>query len=127
VTGLLDAHGLVWWLTDDRRMSRRADAFVRDPATRILVSAATVWEIAIKVAQGRLTLPSEPPRLREVLEAERMIPLVIEFEHVLAAAVLPAIHRDPFDRLIVAQAQALGIPIITGDPMIARYGVETIW
>ena len=127
MTGLLDAHGLVWWLTDDRRLSRRAHACIRDPATRILVSAATVWEIAIKVAQGRLTMPIEPSRLREVIVAERMIPVAIEFEHVLAAAVLPAIHRDPFDRLIVAQAQALGTPIITGDPIIARYDVETIW
>ena len=127
MTGLLDAHGLVWWLTDDPRLSRRAHAFVSDPASRIMVSAATVWEIAIKVAQGRLTLPSEPARLREVLVAERMIPLVIEFEHVIAAAALPPIHRDPFDRLLVAQAQSLGIPVITADPAIVRYGVQTIW
>ncbi len=127
MTGLLDTHGLIWWLTNDGRLSVRVLAFIRDPATRVLVSAATAWEVAIKVAKGRLSVPVEPSRLLEAVIAERMVPLAIAFDHAVAAASLPRIHADPFDRLIVAQAQALAIPIITADPHIARYGVETIW
>ncbi len=127
MTGLLDTHGLIWWLTNDGRLSPRVLAFIRNPATRVLVSAATAWEVAIKVAQGRLSVPVEPSRLLEAVIAERMVPLAIEFDHAVAAASLPRIHGDPFDRLIVAQAQALAIPVITADVAIGRYGVETLW
>lgn len=126
--GLLDTHGLIWSLMDVARLSERARSLLEDPANRVLVSAVSAWEIAIKVAQGRLTLPVSPSQLLDVVTHQlRMEALPITFEHAVAAATLPRIHGDPFDRLIVAQAQALGIPVITADPAIARYEVQTIW
>jgi len=128
VIGLLDTHGLIWSLTDVTRLSDRARTLLEDPANRVLVSAVSAWEIAIKVAQGRLTLPVPPTQLLDVVTRQlRMEALPIAFEHAVSSASLPRIHGDPFDRLIIAQAQALGIPIITADPQIARYEVETIW
>lgn len=124
---LLDTHGLAWWLTDDRRLTLRVRSLIGDPTSRILVSAASAWEVAIKAARGRIFLPIEPGRLLDVVLAERMEPVAIEFEHGIAAAELPPIHTDPFDRLLIAQARLLRVPILTADPQIARYDVETIW
>lgn len=126
--GLLDTHGLIWSLTDVTRLSDRARALLEDPTNRVLVSAVSAWEVAIKVAQGRLTLPVPPTQLLDVVTRQlRMEALPISFEHAVAAAALPRIHGDPFDRLLVAQAQGLGIPVITADPAISHYEVETIW
>ncbi len=128
MTWLLDTHGLIWALAGDDRLSPRARSIVADPANRVLVSAATAWEVALKVAIGRLTIPVAPERLIEIVTGPmRMETVALEFAHALAAAALPPIHRDPFDRLIVAQAQALGVPILTADPRVAAYGVATVW
>ena len=127
MNGLLDTHGLVWWLANDRRLTPRVRALIGDPASRILVSAVSAWEIGIKAALGRLDLPFEPRDLRDAVGAERMEPIAIEFEHAIAAAELPPIHNDPFDRLLIAQARALRVPILTADLKIARYDVATIW
>lgn len=126
--GLLDTHGLIWSLTDVTRLSDRARTLLEDPTNRVLVSAVSAWEVAIKVAQGRLILPVPPTQLLDVVTRQlRMEALPITFEHAVAAAALPRIHGDPFDRLLVAQARVLAIPIITADPAISRYEVETIW
>ena len=126
--GLLDTHGLIWSLTDVTRLSDRARTLLEDPTNRVLVSAVSAWEVAIKVAQGRLILPVPPTQLLDVVTRQlRMEALPISFEHAVAAAALPRIHGDPFDRLLVAQARVLAIPIITADPAISRYEVETIW
>jgi len=128
VIGLLDTHGLIWSLTDVTRLSDRARTLLEDPTNRVLVSAVSAWEVAIKVAQGRLILPVPPTQLLDVVTRQlRMEALPITFEHAVAAAALPRIHGDPFDRLLVAQARVLAIPIITADPAISRYEVETIW
>ncbi|MFO1538867.1 MAG: type II toxin-antitoxin system VapC family toxin [Chloroflexota bacterium] len=128
MTWLLDTHCLIWTLTGDERLSPRARSVVADPANRILVSAATAWEVALKVAIGRLTIPVAPERLLDIVTGPmRMETVPIEFVHALAAASLPPIHRDPFDRLLVAQAQALGVPILTADTRVAAYGVATAW
>jgi len=128
VIGLLDTHGLIWSLTDVTRLSDRARTLLEDPTNRVLVSAVSAWEVAIKVAQGRLILPVPPTQLLDVVTRQlRMEALPISFEHAVAAAALPRIHGDPFDRLLVAQARVLAIPIITADPAISRYEVETIW
>jgi PIN domain nuclease of toxin-antitoxin system len=106
----------------------RAASLLGDRDVRILISAASAWEIAIKHAKGKMRLPVAPADLLEVVARDlRMEPIPVEFEHAIAAAELPPIHNDPFDRLLIAQARALRIPILTADPQIARYDVETIW
>ncbi len=125
---LLDTHAFLWWMADDPRLSAEARAVIGDGANDILVSAAVAYEIAIKVAAGRLDLPAQPEDYLPLrIESEGFEELPIALSHALRAAALPPIHRDPFDRLIVAQAQLEGLPILTVDPMIARYEVETIW
>ena len=125
---LLDTQAFLWWDLDDRRLSTSVKELVDDAGSEIYVSAASAWEIAIKVGRRRLELPASadsyvPARLAEY----RFRALPIEAEHALRVATLPYLHRDPFDRLLVAQAQIEGLPIITPDPAIARYDVETIW
>ncbi len=125
---IADTHALLWWLLDDPRLSPSARAVIGDGATHILVSAAVAMEIGVKAARGRLLLPLPAEELvLAAIAAEGFEPLAIEVAHALHAAALPAIHRDPFDRLLVAQSQLEGLPILTVDPVIARYEVETIW
>jgi PIN domain nuclease of toxin-antitoxin system len=127
VTALLDTHAFLWWLVDDRRLTERARSAISDPAATLLVSAATAWEIGLKVALGRLRIPVPPDRMLHVIADEGFEPLAIEWQHAIAAAALPSVHRDPFDRLLVAQAQILAVPIITRDADIARYDVDVLW
>jgi PIN domain nuclease of toxin-antitoxin system len=125
---LLDTHAFLWWMAGDARLSDRARTVMVDPDNVLLLSAASAWEIGMKVANGRLRIPIEPAALlAHVARDERLDPVAIGFDHALVAAALPPLHRDPFDRILVAQAQALGVPILTMDPDIARYPVETIW
>lgn len=123
---LLDTHAFLWANSDPGRLEPHRGV-VEDPANQRLVSAVTSWELAIKVAVGRLVLPDTPTRwVPERLRALAATPLAIDHRHALAVADLPAIHRDPFDRLLVAQARALGVPILTADRVIARYDVKTL-
>jgi len=123
---LLDTHIFLWLLTDPERLGESLQV-AEDPANELVVSAASSWEIAIKYRLGRLALP-EPPeryvpdRLREIGGTA----LAIEHTHALAVAALPPLHRDPFDRLLIAQAGRLGIPILTADRAIVAYDVETV-
>jgi PIN domain nuclease of toxin-antitoxin system len=125
---LLDTHALLWWNVDDERLSTAAKDVIRDGRNEILVSAASIWEIAIKSAKGRLDLPSEVQEyVDDRFRRNRWSPLAIDVRHVIRAASLPEHHRDPFDRALIAQAQVEGVPIITTDAAITRYDVETIW
>lgn len=123
---LLDTHVFLWSHVDPHRLGEGL-TLLEDEDNQLIVSAASAWEIAIKHANGRLSLP-EPPesylpvRIRE-LGAR---PLAIEHAHALAAAGLPGIHRDPFDRMLVAQAGALEATLMTADARIARYPVATV-
>ena len=113
---------------EDRRLSARARSLTMDRANTVVLSAASAWEIGVKVAAGRLRVPLPGGVLTAaVVQDEAFERLDITFDHVLTATALPPIHRDPFDRILVAQARALGCPILTADPMIARYDVEAIW
>jgi len=128
VRALIDTHALLWWLLADDRLSPVARDLIADGANKILVSAATGYEISLKAAAGRLTVPGAivafvPSRVA----AEGFESLPISIEHAARAGTLPSIDRDPFDRLLVAQAQIEGLPIVTADPAIGRYDVETIW
>lgn len=123
---LLDTHVFLWLNTEPERLGRHL-AVVEDPGTERLVSAASAWEIAIKHGNGRLSLPEQPARYVPArLHAIAASALPVEHVHALAVADLPALHRDPFDRLLVAQAIVEHVPIVTADPAIAQYPVETL-
>jgi PIN domain nuclease of toxin-antitoxin system len=128
VKALLDTHTFLWWNLGDPQLSARARAFIAEGKNEIFVSAASAWEIAIKVSKGRLVLPESPERYM----ANRMahfgfLALPIQLSHALRVASLPSIHDDPFDRLLVAQSQMENLPILTADPEIARYPVDILW
>ena len=125
---LLDSHAFIWWVLDAPQLSGRCRTILGDVSNDILMSVASSYEIAYKAERGRLTLPQPPTEyLRDRLAANAFGSLPIELPHALRAATLPAIHGDPIDRIIVAQAQIESIPILTADPAIGRYDVETIW
>jgi PIN domain nuclease of toxin-antitoxin system len=125
---LLDTHTFLWWVLEDSRLSATARETIVDPDVEVLVSPVSAWEIAIKTADGRLELPEQPcPYVLSRMAANAFHELPITVEHCLRTADLPPIHRDPFDRLLVAQAREEDIPLVTGDPAITRYDVETIW
>jgi PIN domain nuclease of toxin-antitoxin system len=121
---LLDTQALLWWLTDDSLLSAAAREAIADPDNQPLVSAASVWEIAIKRSLGKLTAPDHLP---DDIAAEGFEWLPISADHAWRVRELPLHHRDPFDRLLVAQALGEGLPIITTDPSFAPYGVEVRW
>jgi PIN domain nuclease of toxin-antitoxin system len=125
---IADTHAFLWLLTDDRRLSRRARTVLEDDANTIYLSAASVYEITLKARLGRLVLPEAP----ESYIADRLAlgvfrPLVISIAHAARAGSLPFIHGDPWDRLLVAQAQLESAAIITADRSFGAYDVETIW
>jgi PIN domain nuclease of toxin-antitoxin system len=123
---LLDTHIFLWLNTEPERLGERL-ALVEDDGNALLVSAASSWEIAIKYGLGRLPLPEAADRyVPERLRALGAEAIAIEHSHALAVAGLPKLHRDPFDRLLVAQAGLLDIPILTADPQIAAYPVHTL-
>jgi PIN domain nuclease of toxin-antitoxin system len=125
---LLDTHTFLWWVLDDPNLSEAGREIIGDGSNEVIVSAATAHEIGIKAASGKLSLP-EPPEIYVPgrIRSEGFASLAIDVTHALRAARLPMIHRDPWDRLLIAQAQVEGIPIITADPAIGRYDVDTIW
>ncbi len=125
---LLDTHAFLWWNADDDRLSDQARAIIADGRTEVLVSVASIWEVATKVAKGRLSVPGEVGRyVADRLERNHWLSLPIGVEHAVRAAALPRIHLDPFDRMLVAQAQLEDVPILTTDAVLTRYDVETIW
>ena len=124
---LLDTQCWLWMAASPEKLSPRARALVRTTEHELYLSAASAWEIAIKHALGKLRLP-QPPSVtcRPAVETLRTLPLPIDQSHALRVAVLPSHHRDPFDRLLVAQAQIEDLPILTADPVFGRYDVEVI-
>jgi PIN domain nuclease of toxin-antitoxin system len=123
---LLDTHVFLWLHTEPERLGEHL-AVVEDKRSQLLISAASSWEIAIKYGLGRLALPEPPERyVPERLRAIGAQALAIEHTHALAVAALPQLHRDPFDRLLVAQAGLLDVPILTADPQLVRYPVRTL-
>jgi PIN domain nuclease of toxin-antitoxin system len=124
---LLDTHAFLWWTTDDPRLPDATREAVAG-AGRVVFSAASGWELAIKVATGRLTLPGPVDRFvtaQLALNAFEVLP--VSLRHALGVASLPAVHTDPFDRLLVSQALAEGMTIVTADRRIAGYPVEVLW
>ena len=126
---LLDTHSFLWWMSQrGARLSPSARDVILPESTQVLISVVTAWELALKAGAGRLDLPEPVERyLPRRIRRHRLKVLDITLEHAIRAGRLPPIHRDPFDRMLVAQAQVEGIPIVTNDPAITRYDVETIW
>ena len=120
---LIDTHVLLWWLADDPRLSGKARELIADPANAIAVSAATAWEIAIKQALGKLVFDGD---LEVVVGEQGFQMLPITFAHAAGVRQLPEIHRDPFDRMLVAQARAENRALLSADPVIASYPVNVI-
>lgn len=121
MTLLLDTQVVLWWLRDDRRLGRDARRTIAT-ADDAYVSAASIWEIAIKQSRGRLVAP---PALLDAILAD-FRPLEITFDHALAVRDLEPIHADPFDRMLVAQATVERLTLVTNDPDIARYRVPVL-
>ena len=120
---LLDAHALLWWLADDATLGDAARRSIADPSVDVLVSAATVWEIGIKRALGKLDAPDELP---EAIERSGFGGLPVTLVDADVAAGLPPHHRDPFDRMLVAQATRLGAIVVTRDASFTPYGVRIL-
>lgn len=120
---LIDTQVFLWWLGDDPRLGPRARDLIANAKNQIYVSAATAWEISIKKSIGKLNAPDD---LDAIAEEEGFEKLPISFFHGERAGDLPQHHRDPFDRMLVAQSQAEGLEIITADSTIPSYAVKTI-
>jgi PIN domain nuclease of toxin-antitoxin system len=128
LTILLDTHALLWWVTDDPRLSSAARERIRDVGNRVLVSSASGWEITTKHRLGKLELRDwDPMELPLHLEKDRMEVLPISLDHALRAGSLEGSHRDPFDRILIAQSRAEDLPVVTRDPVFRQYDVEVIW
>ncbi len=125
---LVDTHTWLWMLSAPDRLPARVREIVANPSTEVLVSAATAWEIAIKHGLGKLPLP-EPPStfVPSRLASSGCVALAIDHGHALTAGALPSHHRDPFDRLLIAQSQVLQIPLCSGDRAVAAYEVDLLW
>ncbi|HME99826.1 MAG TPA: type II toxin-antitoxin system VapC family toxin [Terriglobia bacterium] len=124
---LLDTQIWLWLCKSPERVSKRTLRQLENERNELLLSAASVWEIAIKYSLGKLPLPSPPAEyIPEGLTMTGTHPVAVQFSHAVRVARLPFHHRDPFDRLLIAQAQAEGIPIVTADPNFKRYDVEII-
>jgi PIN domain nuclease of toxin-antitoxin system len=125
---LLDTHSFLWFIGGSERLSARARKLIEERENRILISVASLWEIAIKHGNGKLTLDRPFAELiPEQLERQQIGVLTIELHHLVELVRLPQHHRDPFDRLIAAQAIAEGIPVISVDPALDAYGVQRLW
>jgi PIN domain nuclease of toxin-antitoxin system len=124
---LLDTHVVYWWFADAPRLSHRASSIIAHSSNIILVSAATAWELAIKVQLGKIDALSLVVDLALYAAEEGFVELAISIEHATRAGLLPRHHRDPFDRLLVAQAQALNVPILSADAILDRYDVRRLW
>lgn len=124
---LLDTHAFLWFVAGDARLSRRARRAMENEEAVLFLSAASVWEMAIKSSLGRLTLPA--PAVDYVAGKVRggLQMLSVDWSHAAAVETLPFHHRDPFDRVLVAQAQAEKLAIVTGDVAFRQYDVQILW
>jgi PIN domain nuclease of toxin-antitoxin system len=127
MTILLDSHVFFWWLTDDPKLSRNAADLIRDDSD-VHVSAVVALEIANKVRTGKWQ-DAKPllDRFFDIVMEEGFLPLPITLEHARLAGSLPGAHRDPFDRMLAAQAQIENVPLVTADPVFRAFGTRVLW
>lgn len=125
---LLDTHAFLWWIADDPRLSPAAREAIADGANAVYLSAVSVWEMVIKMGLGRLELPEDTESfIAQQLQQNGFRPLAMTLPHALAVRHLPPLHKDPFDRLLVAQARHEELAIISGDEAVRRYPVAVVW
>lgn len=125
---LLDTHALLWWFDGNRRLSAKVRRLIEDEQTEVLVSAASAWEISTKSRIGKLRIAEAiSQRLPETVASQGFTPLPISLTDAQRAGWLATEHRDPFDRMLAAQAQAHDVPIATNDPAFASLGVKVVW
>jgi PIN domain nuclease of toxin-antitoxin system len=125
---LLDTHTLIWWMTTDARLSKAARLLIEKKENVSLVSAVSAWEIATKVRLGRLPAAADlVQNFVADLERERIAILPVDAEHGIRAGLLPGPHKDPFDRMLIAQALAEDVPIVSNDRALDGYGVRRLW
>ncbi|MDP9177935.1 MAG: type II toxin-antitoxin system VapC family toxin [Gemmatimonadota bacterium] len=125
---LLDTHIWLWMIAERERFDAETTAVLENSANELLLSAASSWEIAIKHSLGKLTLPTPPARyVPQQIAKTGVTPLLIEHSHALRVADLPAHHTDPFDRLLVAQAELEGVTLLTADRQFEPYGIPIEW
>jgi PIN domain nuclease of toxin-antitoxin system len=125
---LLDTHAFLWFIANDPRLSRRAQTLIQDAGNRRLLSMASLWEIAIKVSLGKLTLAQPFDQfIPRQLQLNQIEVLAIELPHVVAVAAMPFHHRDPFDRLMAAQCQIEDLPIVSADTAFDAYSIRRVW
>jgi PIN domain nuclease of toxin-antitoxin system len=120
---LLDTHCLLWWLADNSTLGEQSRRLIADVRNEIFVSAVSIWEISIKRALGKLRAPA---RIDTIVLEEGFRELAVSLFHAEQAGNLPNLHRDPFDRMLIAQAQAEGLLIVSADPVLATYGVRVM-
>lgn len=119
---LLDTHIILWWLNDDEKLSGKHRKLISRPKNNCYISSATIWEISIKAALGKLEISSS---YRAELEEEGFLELPVNWQHAEAVRNLPLIHKDPFDRLLIVQAQIEGLCLLTADDQIQKYDIKT--
>ena len=121
---LLDTHAALWWLSDDTRLGDEAARQLSDDTNQVLLSAAIAWEVAIKRSLGKLNAPAD---FAATMLSGGVQALPVTVDHAAAVEQLPWHHRDPFDRMLVAQAQVERATLVSGDPALAAYGVPVVW
>ena len=125
---LIDTHALLWWLSDDPLLSDAARKAMAETSNVLLVSAASAWEIATKVRLGRLPGAAElAADFQGFMRREGFTTLDITADHGIRAGLLPGPHKDPFDRMLISQAQAENVPIVTNQRAFESYGVRRVW
>ena len=125
---LLDTHAFLWWVTDDRRLTAAARGLIGDGANEVFFSVASVWEIVVKSSLGRISLEGDwDAVIAELVEANAFQVLPIHLRHALTVGGLPDLHRDPFDRMLVAQAVSEELVMLSADRQLAKYPVQIRW
>ncbi len=125
---LIDTHVFLWWIGDDQRLSKKAKRMISEGDNQLYLSAASGWEIAIKAKLGKLQIDGDVTTfIIEHMHLNSIEQLPVSISYALHVSTLENLHRDPFDRLLVAQARLERMPILTADQYIAAYPVETIW
>jgi len=125
---LLDTHALLWWFTDDPRLSQRAREALQDETNEIFVSAASAWEIATKQRLGKLIgLPDPAGHFAALVDADGFQHLSVSFRHSLRAGGYDVPHRDPFDRMLAAQSEIESLPLVTRDAAFVSFGTRVFW
>ncbi len=125
---LLDTHAFLWWITDDPKLSELARQIIGNGENTLFLSAASTWEIAIKARLGRLKIPDPPDRfISEQMHQNAIQGLPIQISHTLHVYHLPPHHQDPFDRILIAQAQLEALTLLSSDRLMGKYKLKVIW